>query len=64
MVRPRALSCASSAERRSGDTDAADAPGGRAAAVVRLARGHAAYGDPALVDVIYLRPPSITRPRT
>lgn len=29
--------------------------------LVRLARLHEAYGDPALVDVLYLRPPSITR---
>ena len=29
---------------------------------VRLARLHEAYGDPGLVDVVYLRPPSITRP--
>jgi len=34
-----------------------------AADLVRLARLHAAYGDPALVDVVYLRPPPITRPR-
>lgn len=34
----------------------------RAADLVRLARLHEAYGDPALVDVIYLRPPPITRP--
>ena len=33
----------------------------RAADLVRLARLHEAYGDPALVDVVYLRPPSITR---
>ena len=31
--------------------------------LVRLARLHAAYGDPALVDVVYLRPPSITKPK-
>ena len=30
--------------------------------LVRLARVHDAYGDPGLVDVVYLRPPSITRP--
>jgi hypothetical protein len=28
--------------------------------LVRLARLHNAYGDPTLVDVVYLRPPSIT----
>ena len=33
----------------------------RAADLVRLARLHEAYGDPALVDVVYLRPPPITR---
>ena len=32
-----------------------------AADLVRLARLHEAYGDPALVDVVYLRPPPITR---
>lgn len=34
----------------------------RAADLVRLARLHHSYGDPAAADVIYLRPPSITRP--
>ena len=34
----------------------------RAADLVRLARLHDAYGDPAGVDVVYLRPPPITRP--
>ena len=33
----------------------------RASDLVRLARLHEAYGDPALVDVLYLRPPPITR---
>lgn len=33
-----------------------------AADLVRLARLHRAYGDPALVDVVYLRPPPITKP--
>ena len=33
----------------------------RAADLVRLARLHDAYSDPALVDVVYLRPPPITR---
>ena len=46
---------------RSGDT-VPDAPSGvRAAALVRIARARNAYGDPALVDAFYLRPPSITR---
>ncbi|MFN8639568.1 MAG: tRNA (adenosine(37)-N6)-threonylcarbamoyltransferase complex dimerization subunit type 1 TsaB [Dehalococcoidia bacterium] len=31
--------------------------------MVRLARAHRAFGDPASVDVRYLRPPSITPPR-
>lgn len=31
--------------------------------MVRLARAHDAFGDPAGVDVYYLRPPSITPPR-
>lgn len=47
--------------RRSGDTDAEALPGGRAVAAVRLARMQHAYGDPALVDALYLRSPSITR---
>ncbi|MGE0133633.1 MAG: tRNA (adenosine(37)-N6)-threonylcarbamoyltransferase complex dimerization subunit type 1 TsaB [Dehalococcoidia bacterium] len=45
---------------RTGDTDAAGGENGRSAAdLVRLARLHRAYTDPAAVDVIYLRPPSI-----
>jgi tRNA threonylcarbamoyl adenosine modification protein YeaZ len=35
----------------------------RAVDLARLAEAHAAFGDPADVDVLYLRPPSITRPR-
>jgi tRNA threonylcarbamoyl adenosine modification protein YeaZ len=35
----------------------------RACDLVRLARLHDAYGDPADVDVVYLRPPNITKPR-
>jgi hypothetical protein len=31
--------------------------------IARLAVAHGAFGDPAAVDVLYLRPPSITRPR-
>ena len=46
---------------RNGDTETAPAAGGRAAALVRIARARQAYGDPALVDALYLRPPSITR---
>jgi tRNA threonylcarbamoyl adenosine modification protein YeaZ len=34
----------------------------RALSVVRLAALHEAFGDPARVDVVYLRPPPITRP--
>ena len=40
----------------------AEANARSAADLVRLARLHEAYGDPALVDVVYLRPPPITRP--
>jgi len=46
---------------RRGDTESSPAAGGRAAALVRVARARQAYGDPALVDALYLRPPSITR---
>jgi tRNA threonylcarbamoyl adenosine modification protein YeaZ len=35
----------------------------RALDLARLAREHGAYRDPAYVDVLYLRPPSITRAR-
>jgi acid phosphatase class B len=60
-----ALRAARDAERRNGDTDAdidaASPSGGRAVAVVRLARARGAFGNPALVDALYLRPPSITR---
>lgn len=58
-----ALRAARDAERRVGDTDAQAPAGGRAVAAVRIARANGAYGDPALVDAIYLRPPSITRAR-
>ena len=56
-----ALAAARDSGRRSGDTDAGMSVGGRAAALVRIARARQAYGDPALVDAFYLRPPSITR---
>lgn len=46
---------------RAGDTVASPNAGGRAAALVRVARARQAYGDPAGVDALYLRPPSITR---
>lgn len=35
----------------------------RAADLARLTRLHNAHGDPAEVDVVYLRPPNITKPR-
>lgn len=45
---------------RRGDTDVPESENIRSAAdLVRLARLHRAYGDPAAVDVMYLRPPSI-----
>lgn len=56
-----ALRAARAAAGRAGDTDAEDGENERSAAdLVRLARLHRAYTDPAAVDVIYLRPPSIT----
>ncbi|MEZ4501808.1 MAG: tRNA (adenosine(37)-N6)-threonylcarbamoyltransferase complex dimerization subunit type 1 TsaB [Dehalococcoidia bacterium] len=49
-------------------TDAREAeaapPASRALGAVALADAHDAFGDPAGVDVVYLRPPSITRPRS
>ena len=56
-----ALDAARDAERRCGDTSVETPSGGRAAALVRIARARHAYGDPALVDAFYLRPPAITR---
>jgi tRNA threonylcarbamoyl adenosine modification protein YeaZ len=54
------LRAARAALGRAGDTDASASENVRSAAdLVRLARLHRAYGDPALVDVLYLRPPSI-----
>jgi tRNA threonylcarbamoyl adenosine modification protein YeaZ len=48
---------------RSGDGDVPPDDNVRSAAdLVRLARLHGAYGDPGLVDVVYLRPPPITQP--
>jgi tRNA threonylcarbamoyladenosine biosynthesis protein TsaB len=45
---------------RAGDSDVTASENMRSAAdLVRLARLHRAYGDPAAVDVLYLRPPSI-----
>lgn len=63
-VTPVLVQALQDAERASGDTYAdndAGAPAGRAVALVRIARARQAYGDPALVDAFYLRPPSITR---
>ncbi len=55
------LKAAREAAGRRGDTDAAAGENIRSAAdLVRLARLRRAYGDPAAVDVLYLRPPSIT----
>lgn len=52
------------AARRSGDREAATEANVRHGAdFVRLAHLHRAFGDPASVDVLYLRPPSITAPR-
>lgn len=49
---------------RVGDREVAPAANVRSAAdVVRLAGLHQAYVDPEQVDVLYLRPPNITRPR-
>lgn len=58
------LRAAIEAAGRTGDTEAASTENRRRAAdAIRLARLHQAYGDPADVDVLYLRPPSITPPR-
>ena len=58
------LRAAIDAAGRTGDTEAASTENRRRAAdAVRLARLHHAYGDPADVDVLYLRAPSITPPR-
>ncbi len=58
-----ALTAAQDAEGRTGDTIAAEPRTPRAVAIVRIARARGTFGDPAGVDAIYLRPPSITRPR-
>ncbi|MDA0351670.1 MAG: tRNA (adenosine(37)-N6)-threonylcarbamoyltransferase complex dimerization subunit type 1 TsaB [Chloroflexi bacterium] len=58
------LAEARSAAQREGDSIAAPSSASRAAAVLELARKRASYDDPGLADVIYLRPPSITRPNT
>ncbi len=47
-----------------GDVDELSAPSEpRAVSVARLAMLHEAFGDPAGVDVVYLRPPPITQPK-
>ena len=56
------LRAAREAAGRSGDLDAGS-HARSAAGIVRLARLHDAYTDPAAVDVVYLRPPPITTPR-
>ena len=56
------LRAAREATGRTGDLDAGS-HARSAAGIVRLARLHDAYADPAAVDVVYLRPPPITTPR-
>ncbi len=59
------LSAAREAAGRGGEAEIDDAKNVRHPGdLVRLARLHAAYGDPAAVDVVYLRPPSITPPKS
>ena len=55
-----ALRRARDAAGRSGETESRGER--RVADLVALARLRGAYGDPALVDAVYLRPPPITRP--
>ncbi|MQA00907.1 MAG: tRNA (adenosine(37)-N6)-threonylcarbamoyltransferase complex dimerization subunit type 1 TsaB [Dehalococcoidia bacterium] len=69
VTRGRAGEVERDTTRASGETgdalgggDAGTAHGRSAVDLVRLARLHEAYGDPAGVDVVYLRPPPITRP--
>ncbi len=57
-----ALTSALERAGRPDDEQAGASPHSRAAAVLELARKRDSYDDPALADVIYLRPPSITRP--
>jgi tRNA threonylcarbamoyladenosine biosynthesis protein TsaB len=59
---PAALAAARDVEGQSGDT-VTEAAMPRAVALVRLARLRNAFGDPSTVDALYLRPPSITRPK-
>jgi len=60
---PSPLRAAQDAAGRTGDTIAAEPRTPRAVAIVRIARVRGTFGDPAGVDAIYLRPPSITKPR-
>ncbi len=56
----QALRTARDAAGRVRDTDVPETEHARRASdLIRLARLHGAYGDPALVDVMYLRPPAI-----
>jgi len=55
-----ALRVARDAAGRSGETESRGER--RTVDLVALARLRGAYGDPALVDAVYLRPPPITRP--
>lgn len=57
------LAAAIEAAGRPGDELAGTTPHSRAAAVLELARKRDSYDDPARADVIYLRPPSITKPK-
>ena len=58
------LRAALDAAGRRGDDEALPQANHRSAAdLMRLARLHDAYTDPARVDVVYLRPPPITAPR-
>lgn len=61
---PEALATALDTSGREGDSIATPAEHVRAAAVLELARKRDNYDDPALADAIYLRPPSITPPKS
>jgi tRNA threonylcarbamoyladenosine biosynthesis protein TsaB len=56
------LLAALAARSRAADAEVVESDAVRAASLIRLARRRQAYGDPAVADVIYLRPPSITKP--
>lgn len=61
-VRAALAAAGRDAELANGDTTPAAGRPSRAVAAARLARRRNAFGDPAAVDVVYLRPPPITRP--